>query len=152
LRFHHVAIETVDLANTVNWYLTFFPGIRLNWEQDQFSSLTHERLPRITKLVELQVSNIRFHFFERIGVTHSHPPRNVTAFQHFCFQVPTPQDLNSYRLRWFDLRYSGIYNFTHDETATDIVVDQNAVASFYFLDVNGLEFEMTYVPEEMRAC
>jgi hypothetical protein len=52
----------------------------------------------------------------------------------------------AWRDRWLALRDSGRYHFATDEPPTDIVTDADGVQSCYILDVNGLEFELTYVP------
>ena len=44
---------------------------------------------------------------------------------------------------------SGRYTFALDEQPTDIVVDEDGVRSFYTYDVNGLEFEFTFLPSGM---
>jgi hypothetical protein len=60
--------------------------------------------------------------------------------------VNEPGALRELRRRWIELYESGRYLFTVHEPPTDVVTDDDGVQSFYAFDVNGLEFEFTYVP------
>ena len=143
--FHHVGIQTNDLANSVAWYRDFL-GCRDSWSLTTFSDLTRSRLPGIRELREMVLGQLRIHLFERPGKPASAPGESVTRFQHFCLAAHSPQALVALRERWLELYRSGRYCFELAEEATEIVVDADGVQSFYANDVNGLEFEFTYVP------
>ncbi len=143
-RFHHVGIQTNDFDNCVAWYQDFL-GCQREWTLDRFSELTRSRLPGIRILTELSLGDLRLHLFERPGKL-ADPAESATEFQHFCLCVDAPEDLERLRLRWIELYESGKYEFALDEPPTDVVTDDDGVQSFYAYDVNGLEFEFTYVP------
>lgn len=143
-RFHHIGIQTADVANCTAWY-TDFLGCRPAWTLDRFSELTLSRLPGITTLTELVVGDLRLHVFERPGVPIRSGESRV-AFQHFCLHVDDPEGLDPLRRRWIELFGSGRYTFASTEQPTEVVVDDDGVHSFYALDVNGLELEFTHVP------
>jgi catechol 2,3-dioxygenase-like lactoylglutathione lyase family enzyme len=143
-QFHHVGIQTNDLANSVRWYRDFL-GCEQAWTLDRFSELTRSRLPGIRVLTEMVVGNVRVHLFERPGRPFD-PADSAIQFQHFCYRVDAADELVTIRRRWIELFESGEYSFALDEQPTDIVVDADGVQSFYAYDVNGLEFEFTYVP------
>ena len=145
LRFHHVAVQTNDLENSVSWYEDFL-GCRPVWSLTKFSELTRSRLPGIRRLTEILVGDVRLHVFEREGRRAPEPLESLTQFQHLCMGVESPDELVRLRERWIELYESGRYSFAFDEQPTEIVVDDDGVQSFYTLDVNGLEFEFTYVP------
>jgi catechol 2,3-dioxygenase-like lactoylglutathione lyase family enzyme len=142
---HHVGIQTRDLANCVAWYRDFF-GCAEKWSLAEFSELTHSRLPGIRRLTEVKVGNLRFHLFDRDEDRPDLPGGNKTQFQHVCLAVASPEELRAWRDRWLALYESGRYHFATDEPPTDIVTDADGVQSCYVMDVNGLEFELTYVP------
>ncbi|WP_329235025.1 VOC family protein [Streptomyces sp. NBC_00111] len=142
---HHVGVQTGDLDNCLAWYQEFF-GCRPNWTLDAFSDLTLSRLPGITRLTELAVAGLRFHLFERTGHDDAVPGGNTRQFQHICLSTGSAEELRAWRDRWIHLYDSGRYTFAGDEQPTDIVIDADGVQSCYVLDVNGLEFEFTYVP------
>jgi catechol 2,3-dioxygenase-like lactoylglutathione lyase family enzyme len=144
-RFHHVGVQTNDLENSVRWYSDFL-GCERAWTLDKFSELTTSRLPGIRTLTEMVLGDVRVHLFERPGRVAA-PAESAVQFQHFCFTVDSPGDLDRLRRRWIELYDSGEYKYTLDEQPTDIVIDDDGVRSFYSYDVNGLEFEFTYVPE-----
>lgn len=146
-RFHHVGVQTTDLENSVRWYQDFL-GCERAWSLDKFSELTLSRLPGIRELAEMVLGDVRVHLFERPGRA-SRPAESAVQFQHFCFRVSAAEDLVRLRRRWTELYESGRYTFALDEQPTDIVVDTDGVQSFYTYDVNGLEFEFTYLPDEL---
>jgi catechol 2,3-dioxygenase-like lactoylglutathione lyase family enzyme len=146
-QFHHVGIQTNDLENSVRWYKDFL-GCEQAWTLDRFSELTRSRLPGIRVLTEMVVGNVRVHLFERPGRV-SDPAESAIQFQHFCYCVSDPEELVTIRRRWVELYESGGYTFALDERPTDIVIDDDGVQSFYAYDVNGLEFEFTYMPSDM---
>jgi hypothetical protein len=115
------------------------------WTLDRFSELTLSRLPGIRELTEVAIGDVRLHLFERTGCEFDPAERSV-RFQHFCFGVSAPEELDAIRRRWIELYESGRYTFALDEQPTDIVTDDDGVQSFYAYDVNGLEFEFTFVP------
>ncbi|NER23658.1 MAG: VOC family protein [Symploca sp. SIO1C2] len=139
-----MGIQTDDLENTVKWYKDFF-SCEQNWTLAEFSDLTLKRLPSITQLVELQTGNFKFHIFD-INSQHVAVPNNAIQYQHFCLQVSEKNQLEELKNRWFSLYESGFYKFKLNDPATDIVTDKDGVSSFYFYDVNGLEFEAMYKP------
>jgi catechol 2,3-dioxygenase-like lactoylglutathione lyase family enzyme len=143
--FHHVGIQTGDLANSVAWYEAFL-GCRPAWTLTTFSDLTRSRLPGIRSLTELVVGDARLHLFERDGRPAPDPGDSVVQFQHFCLAVPTAEGLAALRERWIDLYASRRYTFALADQPTDVVVDDDGVQSFYAYDPNGLELEFTFVP------
>ena len=145
--FHHIAIQTKDMINCVSWYQEFF-GCKKNWSLNKFSNLTLTRLPGIRELVELEIGNIKLHIFDRESVSDNLIPEQAAQFQHFCITVPQKSDLVQYREKWDRLAESGRFHFAKWEAPSDIVIDSDGVASLYLLDVNGLEFELCYIPDE----
>lgn len=146
IRLHHIGVETSDLTNSLAWYRDFF-GCRVTWSAQEFSELTRSRLPGVSTITEMVGGDLRFHLFER---DRSSPAANDDArvqFQHVCVAVESSQELRRRRATWLELFGSGAYAFLCPEPPTEIVVDDRGVESFYCLDVNGLEFEFTYVPE-----
>jgi len=115
------------------------------WTLDRFSELTLRRLPGIRALTEVAIGDVRIHLFDRAGREFD-PAESSVGFQHFCFGVSAPEDLDVIRRRWIELYESGNYTFALDEQPTGIVTDDDGVQSFYAYDVNGLEFEFTFVP------
>ncbi|MEU6059812.1 VOC family protein [Streptomyces sp. NPDC047097] len=148
-RIHHLGVQTADLDNCCEWYLEFL-GAEKKWELDRFSDLTLSRLPGIGRLVEIAVGDLRLHLFDRSGHTGETPHEEDFQFQHVCLTVDAPEELEAVRDRWNALYDSGRYRFVREERPTEIVVDDDGVWSLYLYDVNGLEFEFTYVPEGDR--
>ncbi len=146
--FHHIGIQTDDLANAASWYEAFFECVP-SWTLTQFSELTQSRLPGTRELRELTAGDLRFHLFERPGDTAPHPTQSIGGFQHFCLSTTDPADLVELRERWMTLFESGDYAFALPDQPTDIVVDGDGVHSLYVYDVNGVEFEFTYVPDSV---
>lgn len=143
--FHHIGIQTDDLKNAAAWYEAFL-GCRCSWSLTAFSELTRSRLPGIRELREVVVGDVRIHLFERAGRPASSPGESLIQFQHLCLSARSAQELVELRRRWIELYESGKYSFALSDQPTDIVVDADGVQSFYTYDVNGLEFEFTYVP------
>jgi catechol 2,3-dioxygenase-like lactoylglutathione lyase family enzyme len=143
-RFHHIGIQTNDLDNCVSWYEDFL-GCRQVWSLETFSELTRRRLPGIRALTELALGDLRLHLFERRGQVPD-PTESAVQFQHFCLSVNEPAELEKLRRRWIELYESGRYTFNLTDPPTDVVTDDDGVQSFYAYDVNGLEFEFTFVP------
>lgn len=148
-RLHHIGIQTFDLADSISWYRDFF-GCRPNWSVDKFSELTRSRLPGILRLTEVAVGDIRFHLFERDGRSDRQPYPNEIQFQHVCLAVRSADELRMWRRRGIELFESGRYVFQQPHPPTNIVIDEDGTESFYCFDVNGLEFEFTYIPEGAR--
>ena len=147
---HHVGVQTADLQNSITWYTEFFDAT-CAWTLDRFSELTLERLPGITELAEIKAGQVRFHLFERTGIDPAPAPAHRNSdYQHVCLAVPSSEELKALRERWFALHASGRFSFASEETPTGIVVDDDGVESFYALDPNGLEFEITYSPVAHR--
>ena len=145
-RLHHIGVQTSDLANSLAWYRDFL-GCRPTWSTEDFSELTRSRLPGVLRLAEVAVGDLRFHLFERDSrVARQHDTDRV-QFQHVCVSTESVARLRAWRDRWLELSGSGRYVFLRDSPPTDIVVDEEGTHSFYCIDVNGLEFEFTYVPE-----
>lgn len=144
--FHHIGIQTNNLDNALLWYGDFL-GLRISWTLDRFSELTNSRLPGIKRLAELTIGGVRLHLFQRAGHPASEPTASLTQFQHVCLAVESPDDLVTLRDRWICLYERGGYSFALTDQPTEIVTDDDGVQSFYAFDVNGLEFEFTYIPE-----
>lgn len=145
-RFHHVGIQTTDLENSLAWYRDFFECTP-TWTLDRFSELTHRRLPGIERLTELALGDTRIHLFQRPGLPALDPSASIAQFQHVCLMVDSPERLVELRNRWIALFESKNYFFAFPDQPTAIVEDDDGVQSFYAYDVNGLEFEFTYIPE-----
>jgi Glyoxalase/Bleomycin resistance protein/Dioxygenase superfamily len=143
--FHHIGVQTNDLGNATAWYAEFFCAHE-SWSLTTFSDLTRSRLPGIRRLVELAVGDVRVHLFERPGREASAPSESVTQFQHVCMAVERAEDLVTMRDRWIALFESGRFHYAVAKPPTPVVTDADGVRSFYAYDVNGLEFEFTYVP------
>ncbi|MFD4504126.1 VOC family protein [Streptomyces sp. NPDC058457] len=149
VRLHHLGVQTSDIENCLSWYLDFFHATQ-KWELDQFSELTLSRLPGIRRLIEVAAGDIRFHIFDRADHNGRIPDENSYQFQHACIAVSTPEEIAEIRRHWIDLYDSGRYTFARPDGPTDIVVDSDGVMSLYLYDVNGLEYEFSYVPEGDR--
>jgi catechol 2,3-dioxygenase-like lactoylglutathione lyase family enzyme len=143
---HHIGIQTRDLANSLAWYQDFF-GCRPTWTAETFSELTHRRLPGVVRLTEVVVGDLRLHLFERAGLDRYGDEDRYAQFQHLCVAVASEAELRRRRDRWSELFRSGRYRFADSEPPTEIVVDERGVQSFYCVDVDGLEFEFTYLPK-----
>jgi catechol 2,3-dioxygenase-like lactoylglutathione lyase family enzyme len=148
-QLHHVAVQTSDLANCVDWYVDFFGG-RATWSTEDFSDLTRGRLTDICEMTEVAVGGMQFHLFERDGADEGQPHANRAQFQHVCLEAGSAAELREWRERWLALHDSGKYRFSRPDGPTDVVVDDQGTESFYFFDVNGLEFELTYLPGSSR--
>ncbi|MFH8445911.1 VOC family protein [Streptomyces sp. NPDC018026] len=144
-----MGVQTADLANCLGWYQEFFDAEQ-KWELSRFSDLTLSRLPGIRKLIEVAIGDVRLHLFDRAGHNGRTANEDGFLFQHLCVQVATPQELVDRRRRWVEIYKSGRYSFARSEMPTEIVVDDDGVQSLYLLDVNGLEYELSYVPEGHR--
>jgi catechol 2,3-dioxygenase-like lactoylglutathione lyase family enzyme len=147
--FHHIAVQTADFRRSVAWYQEFF-GCELAWTLDEFSELTTSRLPGITELAELTAGTMRFHVFSRGDRLDRPPPRETQQFQHLCVSAASADALRAWRNRWLEIYGSKRYAFAIPEPATEIVTDADGVQSFYCHDINGLEYEFTYVPGGRR--
>ena len=141
--FNHVAIQVNDLENTLSWYQYFFK-CKINWELTKFSQLTIQRLPGIRKIIEIENDFFRFHLFDRINT--SPIERNCIQYQHICFSVDNPIKIDKIKKEWQELFDSKKFRFADNSHITDKIVDGKGVESLYFTDVNGLEFEVTYIP------
>lgn len=146
---HHIAVQTAHFDRSIAWYREFF-GCEVSWTLDRFSELTRSRLPGISQLAELAAGGTRFHVFSRGAGFDRPPPRDTQQFQHICLEAATADALAAWRDRWLGIYESGRYEFAVAEPATDIVVDDDGVQSFYCRDVNGLEYEFTYDPAALR--
>lgn len=148
-RFHHIAIQTGDLENSKAWYQDFF-RCYVSWSLSTFSELTLTRLPGIHRLIEMVIGDVRLHLFERAGNRSHHSRTSAAQFQHACVSVDSHVELLRWRQRWLDLFDSGRYVFARPDPPTEIVIDASGIESFYAFDVNGLEFEFTYVPSGVQ--
>lgn len=144
--FHHVGLQVTDLANSLSWYRDFF-GARENWSTSEFSPLTRSRLPGVTRLTEVAINGFLLHLFERADGGEADPCRNEAQFQHVCLAVSSPGELRAWRRRWLELFESGQYTFAYTDYPSEIIRDANGAESFYCFDVNGLEFEITHIPD-----
>lgn len=148
-KFNHVAIQTDDVEGTIRWYREFL-GATVEWSLDTFSDLTHERLPGISRLVELKTGELRFHVFDRSEHSQAGPRPLDYQFQHVGATVDRPEQLSELRDRWLEIRAAGEFRWNRDEAPTDVVVDPDGMRSLYLVDPNGLEFEFIYFPEPAR--
>lgn len=146
---HHVAVQTAWLDNSIRWYQDFF-SCEVSWALDEFSALTRSRLPGITRLVELRTSGIRFHVFTKESAEHPQAAPEANQFQHLCLRVSSPESLTHWRDKWLRLFSSGQYTFSRSEQATEIDTDPDGMKSFYTYDVNGLEYEFSFIPGTPR--
>lgn len=147
---HHIAVQTTQLDNSIRWYQDFF-GCEVSWTLEKFSPLTLSRLPGISRLAELATGGIRFHVFS-LGPDHQRPARpEANQFQHVCLPVQSPASLVHWRDKWLRLFSSGQYAFARPEPATEIVTDADGMQSFYTYDVNGLEYEFSFIPDGLMA-
>ncbi|MFI6340984.1 VOC family protein [Streptomyces sp. NPDC050535] len=144
-RIHHIGVQTANLDNCLAWYLEFF-GAEQKWELDKFSALTLSRLPGIRRLVEISVGDARFHLFDRAQHNERQTDEDGFLFQHVCIQVDSAGDLQTTRRRWVELCESGRFTFARPDQPTEIVIDDDGVQSLYLFDVNGLEYEFSYIP------
>ena len=64
-KFDHIAIQTDNFDNTVNWYKTFF-SCRRTWSRtwEQLPLQIQTRMPFANQLVELRINDMRFHIFD----------------------------------------------------------------------------------------
>ncbi|MEU0009342.1 VOC family protein [Streptomyces sp. NPDC006314] len=147
LTLHHLAVQTADLDASISWYRDFL-GADVTWTLDTFSDLSMERLPGLSGLAEVVVGGLRFHLFTRGPEHAAGPPADTNQFQHACIEVRSPEQLRLWRERWIEVYETGGYTFVRDVPPTEIVVDSDGVESFYAFDVNGIEFEFTYLPGE----
>lgn len=148
-RMHHIGIQVGNFANSLAWYRDFF-GARETWSTSEFSPLTVSRLPGVTRLVELAIDDLRLHLFERAHGGEAEPYGNRAQFQHVCLTVSAQDEVARWRQRWLELYHSGAYTFACADQPSEIVRDHDGTESFYCLDVNGLEFEFTFLPEGVR--
>lgn len=147
--FHHLGIQTADLDNCLAWYQDFFGAVP-TWTLDRFSELTMSRLQGMTRLCEMTLGDVRFHLFERTGTDGELPGGNTRQFQHVCLAVGSAEELLEWRDRWIELFDSGRYSFARTDRPTEVVEDDDGMLSFYLHDVNGLEFEYSHDPREIR--
>ena len=57
-------------------------------------------------------------------------------------EVDDPAQIPVARDRWFRLYHSGRFNFRCETLPTEVILEDDGSQTFYFLDVDGLEFEM----------
>ena len=144
---HHIGVQTADIDATLEWYAQFFEGGKKNWTLDRFSKLTLSRLPGISRLVEFQIDGVRFHFYDREGIDQD-PRVPGPEFQHCGLAVASADELTRYRERWFELARSGRFTAPHWSDPSEVVFDEDGVGSLYVEDINGLEIELTYIPDD----
>ncbi len=141
---HHIAIQTADLDNSTEWYVDFFDG-QVTHTVDKFMPLIAQRLPGISKLVEVTVGGIRFHLFTRGTEYDQLPLSDPMQFQHICMSVESAESLRAWRSRWQQMYSSGRYTFALPASqTTEIITDPQDAQSFYAFDPNGLEYEFVY--------
>lgn len=148
MHVHHIGVQTADIDATLEWYTEFFQRGTTNWTLDRFSELTRSRLPGISRLVEFQIDNVRFHFYDR---EHIDQDARVPGpmFQHCGLAVPSADALPRYRQRWFEVARSGRFTAPLWSDPSEVVFDQDGVGSLYVEDINGLEIELTYIPDNV---
>lgn len=148
--FDHLAIQVCNsrLETTVSWYEDFF-ACRKVWQQStDFQDLTLQRLPGLTSIVELTSKNFRFHIFSR--EIEDIVRDNHLQFHHLGFSVNTSEEIDDIRDNWLRIHASNKYSYYSKTYVTEKIVDEIGVESIYFTDINGLEYELTYVPNECR--
>lgn len=148
IKFDHLAVQIPHqrLQNTVKWYIDFF-GCTKNWEQyTSFEPLTYERIPGIQSIVELECKAFRFHIFGREPLNEIVVNEYIQN-HHVGFSVSDPSEIERIEQKWNELYQSQNYVFTQNAYVTEKMTDSLGVDSIYFTDVNGLEFEVTYVPK-----
>lgn len=146
--FDHLAVQIphTRLKNTVDWYTDFF-GCQQNWAQySSFEPLTHERIPGIQSIVELECSAFRFHIFGRDPI-NEFTVNSYIQNHHIGFSVTNSFEIDEIERKWNTLYDSRKYNFVKDAYITEKMIDTLGIESIYFTDVNGLEFEVTCVPK-----
>jgi hypothetical protein len=115
---------------------------------ETFSPFSVRRLPGLSRVTELAADGLRFHLFTCDGGRHEPPEPQLNQFQHVCISVDSPEALRARRERWFELLPAYRDLFAHPEPATEIDIDARGAHSFYARDINGLEYEFTYLPED----
>ena len=149
--FDHLAIQVLheQVDNTVKWYTDFFSCKKIWQQSTDFEELTKRRLPGIKTIVELESNFFRFHIFSRAIVNAT--VNNYLQYHHIGFSVDKSDKLVELQKKWQDLRTSNQYGFYKDAYVTEKITDSIGVESIYFTDLNGLEYEVTYVPEECKT-
>lgn len=97
-----------------------------------------------TRLVELQVGDIRFHVFD-IKEGHTLPEASALQYQHFGVMVDTRERLYAMRDKWIRLYQSGRFRFKSTEQPSDYIPSPGEMLCFYAKDPNGLEFEVIHI-------
>lgn len=148
MKFDHLAIQIPvgSLNNTILWYTDFF-DCKQNWSQySDFQPLTRQRIPGIKSIVELESRLFCFHLFESSEI-HEKVLKNHIQNHHLGFSVKTSNEIDQIIEKWNKLYQSQRYLFVQNAYITNKIRDSVGVESAYFTDVNGLEFEITYVPQ-----
>lgn len=151
LFFDHLAIqvEGSNLENTIKWYVDFFECKR-NWQQSSnFQQLTLDRIPGIQTIVELESSYFRFHLFSKAII--SKVVYDNIQYHHIGFAAKSSDILDRLRAKWIRLQESKQYNFSENTYVTEKIIDSLGVESLYFTDVNGLEYELTFIPAKYKT-
>ena len=73
--------------------------------------------------------------------------KNHIQNHHLGFSVKTSNEIDQIIEKWNKLYQSQRYLFVQNAYITNKIRDSVGVESAYFTDVNGLEFEITYVPQ-----
>lgn len=149
--FDHLAIQVEgrNLENTVKWYADFFE-CKKNWQQSSdFQQLTLDRIPGIQTIVELESSYFRFHLFSKKILGRAFY-ENI-QYHHIGFAAKSSNILDGFRKRWIRLQESKKYYFFKNTYVTEKIIDSLGVESLYFTDVNGLEYELTYIPTAYKT-
>ncbi|GAB3930580.1 hypothetical protein GCM10029976_032790 [Kribbella albertanoniae] len=142
---HHVAIQTHRLDDTVAWYVAFLGGEQ-TWTLTEFSDLTRERLPGISRLTEVRIGNQHLHLFERTDLDPRDPAARVEGVQHLCFQVRDAEHLETLRVRWLELADADRFAGRTANPPTAIVEDSDGIRCFYADDPDGTELELVWIP------
>ena len=143
-KLDHIAIQTDNFDNTVQWYKDFF-SCQATWDRtwEQLPQGIQARMPLATQLVELQVDTVRFHIFD-IKENYENASTNVLQYQHFGIVVDTREELDFLKDHWIQLYQSGKYQFKCATMPTDIIPSPGGLVCFYAFDPNGLEFEVMH--------
>lgn len=152
MQFDHLAIQIPSnkIKNTIDWYTEFFNCKHIWTQSTSFAPLTLSRIPGILKIVELESSFFRFHIFTKEVVNNS-TVEEYTQYHHLGFSVNSSNELLFLIEKWKKLHISKKFVFVEGAYVTDLLIDAIGIESIYFTDVNGLEYEVTYIPNKLKS-
>ncbi|WP_421336867.1 VOC family protein [Aeromonas veronii] len=141
MKIDHVGIQLKNLEGAIDWYKYIF-NCQVEWELSSFSELTRSRLPGIVKLVELSADSVKLHLFER---EVNDGGNSSSQFQHVAIELASKHCIESIRER---VKSCGVDNSY--KSLSEIVVDNGGVASCYFQDPEGNEFELVSYENKIK--